>query len=121
MEYFKDGKKYYSYLTGGGFLGSVDTIQYDEDYEKAVKWFEKKYSNLLVYHVIETIISNKKLLSFLYIGNKKESWEMERLQSDNGIMSYVFNLNSPKLSEFGYITIDKFGNSGALVRTDIYR
>lgn len=121
LEYFKDGKKYYSYLTGGGFLGSVDTIQYDEDYEKAVKWFEKKYSNLLVYHVIETIISNKKLLSFLYVGNKKESWKMERLQSDNGIMSYVFNLNSPELSEFGYITIDKFGNSGALVRTDIYR
>lgn len=25
LEYFKDGKKYYSYLTGGGFLGSVDT------------------------------------------------------------------------------------------------
>lgn len=52
LEYFKDGKKYYSYLTGGGFLGSVDTIQYDEDYEKAVKWFEKKYSNSKVFYII---------------------------------------------------------------------
>ena len=34
-------------------------------------------------------------------------------------MSYVFNLDNPDLSEFGYIAIDGFMKSGALVRTDI--
>lgn len=119
LKYFKEGKKYYSYLTAGGYLGSIDTISYDRAYEDAVKKFEMEYSNFLVYHVIETITAHGKLLSLLYVSNEKEDWESERLQSDNFIMSYVLNLDNPKLSEFGYIAIDAFGESGALVRTDV--
>ena len=119
LNYFKEGKKYYSYLTAGGFLGSIDTISYDKAYEQALKKFEMEHPNYLVYHVIETITVSGKFLSLLYVSNEKEDWESERLQSDNTIMSYVLNLDNPKLSEFGYITIGAFGRSGALVRTDI--
>ena len=119
LKYFKEGKKYYSYLTAGGFLGSIDTISYNKVYEQAVKKFEKDHPNYLVYHAIETITANEKLLSLLYVSDMKEDWESERLQSDNFIMSYVVNLNNPKLSEFGDIFIDAFGESGALIRTDI--
>ena len=119
LKCFKEGKKYYSYLTAGGFLGSIDVISYDKAYEQAVKKFEKDHPNYLVYHAIETITAHGILLSLLYVSDMKEDWESERLQSDNFIMSYVLNLDNPELSEFGYIAIDAFGESGALVRTDV--
>lgn len=119
LKYFKEGKVYYSYLTASGFMGSIDTISYDKKYEKAVKDFETKHPDYLVYHAIESITSYGKLLSLLYVGDDNEEWETERLESDNNIMSYVFNLDNPDLSEFGYIAIDGFMKSGALVRTDI--
>ena len=118
LKYFNEGKVYYSYLTAGGFMGSIDTISYDKDYEKAVKDFETKHQDYLVYHAIESITSHGKLLSLLYVSRNKENWESEKLEINNSIMSYVFNLDNPKLSEFGYITIDSFMGSGALVRTD---
>lgn len=118
LKYFNEGKVYYSYLTAGGFMGSIDTISYDKDYEKAVKDFETKHQDYLVYHAIETITSHGKLLSLLYVSGNKENWESEILESNNSIMSYVVNLDNPKLSEFGYIAIDGFMKSGALVRTD---
>lgn len=119
LKYFKEGKVYYSYLTAGGFLGSIDTISYDKAYKQAVKKFEIEHQDYLVYHVIETITLSGKFLSLLYVSNEKKDWESERLQSDNAIMAYVLNLDNPELSEFGYITVDRFGESGALVRTDI--
>lgn len=118
LKYFKEGKIYYSYLTAGGFLGSIDTISYDKAYEQAVKKFKIEHQDSLVYHVIETITLSGKFLSLLYVSNEKKDWESERLQSDNAIMAYVLNLDNPELSEFGYITVDRFGESGALVRTD---
>lgn len=97
---------------------SIDTISYDKNYEKAVKDFETKHPDYIVYHAIESITAHGKLLSLLYVSNDKEDWESERLESDNNIMSYVVNIDNPDLSEFGYIAIDGFMGSGALVRTD---
>lgn len=119
MKYFNEDKVYYSYLTAGGFMGSIDTISYDKNYEKAVKDFETKHPDCLVYHAIESITAHGKLLSLLYVGDDNEEWETERLDSNNNIMSYVFNLDNPDLSEFGYIAIDGFMKSGALVRADV--
>ena len=118
LKYFNEGKVYYSYLTAGGFMGSIDTISYDKNYEKAVKDFETKHSDCIVYHAIESITSHGKLLSLLYVSGNKEDWESERLESNSSIMSYVLNIDNPDLSEFGYIVIDGFMESGALVRTD---
>lgn len=119
LKYFNEDKVYYSYLTGSGFIGSIDTISYDKNYEKSVKDFETKHPDCLVYHAIETITTHGKLLSLLYVSDKKEEWESERLESNNCIMSYVSNLDYPDLSEFGCIIIDGFMGSGALVRTDV--
>ncbi len=118
LKYFKEDKVYYSYLTAGGFMGSIDAISYDKNYEKAVKDFETKHKDCIVYHAIESITAHGKLLSLLYVSSDKEDWESERLESDNNIMSYVVNIDNPDLSEFGYIAIDGFMKSGALVRTD---
>ena len=119
LKYFNEGKVYYSYLTAGGFMGSIDTISYDKDYEKAVKDFETKHPDCIVYHAIESITAHGKLLSLLYVSSDKEDWESERLESNSSIMSYVLNIDNPDLSEFGYIAIDGFMESGALVRTDV--
>lgn len=119
LKYFNEGKVYYSYLTASGFMGSIDTISYDKNYEKAVKDFEAKHPNCQVYHAIESITAHGKLLSLLYVSDDKEEWQSERFESNNSIMSYVFNLDNPDLSEFGYIAIDGFMESGALVRTDV--
>lgn len=119
LKYFNEGKAYYSYLTANGFMGSIDTISYDKNYEKAVRDFEKKHPDCLVYHAIESITTHGKLLSLLYVSDDKEEWQSERLESNNSIMSYVFNLDNPDLSEFGYIAIDGFMESGALVRKDV--
>ena len=118
LKYFKEDKVYYSYLTAGGFMGSIDTISYDKNYENAVKDFETKHPDYIVYHAIESITTHGNLLSLLYVSCNKEESESERIESNNSIMSYVVNLDNPKLSEFGYIAIDGFMKSGALVRTD---
>ncbi|HEL2735056.1 TPA: hypothetical protein ACGOVQ_002216 [Streptococcus suis] len=119
-KYFDEGKLYYSYITGNGFIGSIDTISYDPNYERVVKEFEEK-RNKLVYHVIET----GGTIALLYVslpssdlsGEELEcEWEEERLAEDNSLLVYVFNFEEPSFSETGYITIDIFADSGALVR-----
>ena len=79
LKCLNEDKVYYSYLTAGGFIGSVDTVSYDKNYEKAVKDFETKHPNYQVYHVIESITTQGKLLSLLYVSDDKEAWESERL------------------------------------------
>lgn len=119
MRYFQEDKVYYSYLTAGRFIGSIDTISYEKDYEQAVKKFEKKHPNYLVYHAIESITTQGKFLSLLYVSDDKEEWKSERIEGNNSIMSYVLNFDIPDYSEFGYIVIDRYMESGALVRTDV--
>lgn len=55
----------------------------------------------------------------LYVSDDKEEWESERLESNNSIISYVLNFDNPDLSELGYIVVDGFMESGALVRTNV--
>lgn len=119
-KYFEEGKLYYSYLTGGGFIGSIDTITYNPNYEQAVREFEQS-KDKLVYHVIETGNS----LTFLYVTLSTDEWEEEelayewdeeRLSKDNSLLAYICNLENPSYSEFGYIGIDTFMDSGALIR-----
>ena len=108
VKYFKEDRLYYSYLTGGGFIGSIDTINYDERYVEAVKDFENS-RNCLVYHVIET----GNVLSFLYISDYESDWEEER-PMDGEICAYVYPLEEPDWSEVGYIRIAAY--QGALIR-----
>lgn len=82
MKYFSEDKVYYSYLTAGGFMGSIDTISYDKNYEKAVKDFETKHPDCLVYHAIESITAHGKLLSLLYI-TKNQLWRILGMINEN--------------------------------------
>lgn len=118
LKYFRKGQVYYSYLTAMGMMGSIDTISYDEDYEKAVKDFEAHHKGYVVYHAIESITPQGKMLALLYTGDDKENWDCERLE-DNYLMAYVVNFTVPEYSEFGDIFIEGFGDSGALVRVDV--
>lgn len=120
VKYFEEGKIYYSYLTAGGLMGSIDTIDYDSRYSKFVNEFEEK-TGYTVYHAIETGHS----LSILFVTcpdegldneEQNEIWQDERVTDDGVVYCFVKNFESPELSEFGSIVISSYDNSGALVR-----
>lgn len=106
-EYFKDGKLYYSYITGGGYIGSIDTIHYDERYAQIVKAFEEQTS-CLVYHVIE----RGDTISLLFVGDDYNRWLDER-PSAMGVMAQIFDVHTNE-NQIGYIKIDSL--QGALYR-----
>ncbi len=107
-QYFSEGKLYYSYITGG-FLGSIDTINYDKRYAKVVKEFEEQTS-YLVYHVIE----RKNTIALLFVSDDYNHWIEER-PTASGIMAQVVNMDTYE-SELGYIRVDT--NQGALYRSN---
>ena len=118
IKYFKEGKVYYSYLTGGGMIGSIDIISYIPKYEEIVKAFEEEY-NCLVYHAIEDSFG---MLSLLYVSDDEEEWPYER---PDGKYLYVntYSFDREKMNqgmyevlyeEFGSIVCESFG--GAIVR-----
>ena len=115
---FVDNAAYPDLKKVNTMLGSIDTISYDEDYEKAVKDFEAYHKGYVVYHAIESITPQGKMLALLYTGDAEEIWDAERLE-DNYLMAYVVNFTVPEYSEFGDICIEGFGDSGALVRVDV--
>lgn len=110
--YFENDRLYYSYLTAGGFIGSIDTISYDAKYESKVKSFEKEY-DVLVYHCVESQSPFGKLFVMLYVGRDKDEWAVETPMSDGLVMANVYNLDE----DFNEIGDVKFGAfQGALVQ-----
>ena len=107
-EYFSKGKLYYSYITGG-FLGSIDTINYDKRYANVVKTFEEQTS-YLVYHVIE----RGNTISLLFVSDDYNHWLEERPTS-SGVMAQVINMDTYE-NELGFIRVDI--NQGALYRSN---
>lgn len=108
-QYFAEEKLYYSYVTGNGYIGSIDTINYDERYAAIVKSFEEQTS-YLVYHVIE----RKDTISLLFVSDDYNKWLDERPTS-SGIMAEVVNVDSYE-DEIGYIKLDCI--QGALFRSN---
>ena len=107
-EYFFNDKLYYSYLICGT-LGSIDTIKYNQNYEKLVNEFENK-TNYLVYHVLEY----GKSIAFLYVSNDDETWNYERLYANKYLYAYVCYLDDEDSCEYGDIIVTS--SSGALIR-----
>lgn len=105
--YFAEGRLYYSYLTGGGYLGSIDTITYDERYEKIARSFEEQTS-ALVYHAIEY----QNTLSLLFVSPDITCWQDER-PSNCGVQALTVDLDSQEKT-LGCIELDSF--DGALLR-----
>ncbi len=108
MDYFMEGKLYYSYLTCMGLIGSIDTINYHAEYAEAAKALEKRM-DCLVYHAIEF----GDTLALLFVSDYRSDWDGERLQGTS-ILAYVHNFADPDLSEVGYISLDSL--QGALIR-----
>lgn len=120
IKYWNEGELYYSYLTGGGLLASIDTITYDPRYQEQVKQYEDRTGNL-VYHVIES----GSLLNLLYVSaprsefseeEQREAWDSEFLEELSCASAYVINLLEPDFSEHGDIFLDTY--QGVLVRTE---
>lgn len=109
-QYYEEGKLYYSYLTGHGFIGSIDTITYDPRYEQIVKEAEDLYE-IKVYHCVESALPFASL-SLLYVENDLRFLREGR--PENGILSaYVHNFELDE-GEFGDIMLTSY--EGALVR-----
>ena len=108
-KYFSEGRLYYSYLTGGGYIGSIDTISYDKRYEEIVKKFEAETS-ALVYHAVE----HRNTLSLFFVSPSISQWEREQPQKE-GILAQVFDLDTGE-SRQGYIKLDVL--QGAFYRRD---
>lgn len=98
-QYFEEGKLYYSYITGGGYIGSIDTINYDPRYAEIVESFEEQ-TGYLVYHVIE----HKNTIALLYVSDNYSDWIDERPQKE-GILAHVVDMDDYD-NEVGYIKLD---------------
>lgn len=118
VKYFKQGKVYYSYLTAGGMVGSIDTIDYIPKYAEIIKKFEKTYEGI-VYHAVEDCFG---MLSLLYVSKNEEDWPFERPEGKY-LYAMVYNFDKEKLKngeydiefeEFGTIIVKSLG--GAIVR-----
>lgn len=93
-----------------GFLYWLDESQLER-----VHQFEEE-TGCMVYHVIHNHMTIGEMLTFLYVSNNPEEWEMER--NDLAIeipIAYVVNLDHDICSEFGSVRIQK--SFGGLIRT----
>lgn len=102
-KYLKERNVYYSYITGGGLMGSIDTVTYDPRYEEIVKRFENEFGGF-VYHCIEA----GNTLDLLFVGKEAEEWERSfgKEKTSQGTLvrtiSYVYNFDE-NCGEMGYI------------------
>lgn len=94
----------------GGFLYWLTDEQ-----KSFVKEFEENH-NALVYHVIHDYTEFGELLTFLYISDYEEDWNIDREDLTGGYAcAYVKNLDDEMCSEFGGIYFKT--QFGGLVRT----
>lgn len=89
---FKDEEKLN--LSLEGFLYWLD-----EEQTQRVKKFEEE-TKCMVYHVIQNQMTIGQMLTFLYVSNVEEEWEMERNDLEVGLpIAYVVNVDHDICSE----------------------
>ena len=109
-KYYLEGKLYYSYMTGGGFIGSIDTISYNPRYEKIVKDAEERFG-FHVYHCVESLAPWHSL-TLLYVEKDPSEWYLGRPE-EGDVYGYVHNFELGE-GEFGYVAFEAY--QGALYR-----
>jgi hypothetical protein len=109
--YYREGKLYYSYLTAGGFMGSIDTINYNPRYAEIVKQTEETYG-VKVYHAIESTGMSGRELVLLYVDRLYRDWPYGRPKS-TWMMAYVHSFELDE-GEFGDVELSSY--QGALYR-----
>lgn len=113
-EFEKEDTLYYSEYLDKQFPAMLYWISNNEDYEKAIKQFEKEH-NILVYHAILTRTTFGKLLTLLCVSANQDEWKRDRDELTEGLpCAYVMNLNDDNCSEFGCVQIA--GAKGGIVR-----
>lgn len=113
-EFEKEDTLYYSEYVNKQCPAILYWISNKEDYEKAIKQFEKKH-NVLVYHTILTRTTFGKLLTLLYVSANQDEWKRDRDELTEGLPCvYVMNLNDDDCSEFGCVQIA--GAMGGITR-----
>ena len=88
-----------------GHVGFLSGILYDldEGARKAVSVVSDNGG--MPYHVIKSFTEVGTLYAVLYVSHSEEEWDMERMENDGSIFSYVYNATNPSFSEYGYIGI----------------
>lgn len=78
----------------------------NDNYKQLVKEFEEEY-NGLVYIANYCVTEFGRLLSFFYVSDYDEEWEMDNADVEEGYaMVYCINLDCPDFSEFGSIAYE---------------
>lgn len=87
-------------------------FEISSEYEDLVRKLENEF-NCMVYHLIYS--GSGEFISALYVTKCEDEWEYAFDDTVSGYpMAYVFNINHPEFSEFGYISIEE--NDGILKR-----
>ena len=85
-----------------------------ESEEKIMREVEEKY-NILIYTGIRSFTEFGELISFLYVSESEEEWDMDMADIELGYSTgYVYNKDDEYCSEFGGIEIRQI--NGGLVR-----
>lgn len=102
---FKNRGKRYVSIEGRPYLtvDSPGVIQFEVE------------TGYIIYHIIYNHTTIGDMLTFLYVSNNPEEWEMEKkgLEKDEPL-AYVVNLENAVCSEFGSVKIQK--HLGGLIR-----
>ncbi len=62
----------------------------------------------MVYLVIRSYTTHRKMDDYLYVSKHEEEWEQDMEDLKDGMpLAYTFNFDDPQLSEIGYIVIEK--------------
>lgn len=114
-EFENEDTLYYSEYVNKQFPAILYWISNKENYENAIKQFEKQH-NVLVYHVILTpTCDNGIVLTLLYVSKTQEEWTRDKEELKEGLpCAYVMNIESEQGSEFGGVQIA--GAMGGIVR-----
>lgn len=114
-EFRRSNRVYYSERQTSIFDGILYWLDNNDDYVKIVRDFEDK-NGYLVYHAQLTHTGFGDLLSLLYVSNRPNEWEEDKLMLKSGdAVSYVYNLIDPQLSETGLIGVAP--RNGGITRT----
>ena len=86
-----------------GALGGL--YETDEKLRNMIKDVETEH-NVVVYHVVESMIYDMKVYSMLCVTPYTDEWEMEREDIKDGyVFCYALNVNQLEFSEFGSIVV----------------
>lgn len=86
-----------------GALGGL--YEADDKLKNMIKDVETEH-DVLVYHVINSVVMGMHIYSVLCVCPYKEEWEMEREDIKDGyVFCYALNVDEPDFSEFGSVVV----------------